>query len=281
MVEMRAAALALIRSVYIDKDPLSALDSEVRWRSILEVRRSVIRQLGAIPGGNAGIYRTEAEQQRHVQLRDLVISLQDGDLAYTTHRVYTGHGGERRYILGDTDFANWLVDLRFSPEQQLIIANGDEWSHIAFDLAMHPHLTDECQLAIRRRQGTTTRMRLIRNTQATSIEFMKEVLLHESEQERMLLVFCRDDFPEEIVEIIGQDLKLNLIYRAKTDPEAELEMLRNATGSRDIYLIFQASTYAKLLSEEAVRILVSKHGERIRQNDNIQNHNDLVDRLTR
>jgi len=214
-------------------------------------------------------------------LKDLVIKMQDGDLAYTTYAFYGGHA-DAQILLGTVDYHEFVDNLRFSPELQSIIAMSDVYGSIPLDLANNHSLTDEAQMELFRHEHPNARAFLSRNVTANCPEMLEAIWADKSEfaeRNRMDIVFSDRDLSPSIVALIKKNPQLDLIYRAKNDHEAEMQMIQSAIESEDDGFKYRVYHCAKLLSEEAVRLIVAQNSPNLLGNKNRIKHSGLMAKL--
>jgi len=254
--------------------------NEPRLESLLDENLKLILKIrGAIKKALAEVKYDDYDTRE--MLKDLVIKIQDGDLAYTTYAFYGGHA-DAQILLGTVDYHEFVDNLRFSPELQSVIATSDVYGSIPLDLANNPYLTDEAQMALFRHEHPNARAFLSRNTAANCPEMLEAIWADKSEfaeRNRMDLVFSDRNLPPSIVALIKQNPQLDLIYRAKTDLEAEMQMIQSAIESEDNGFKYRVYHCAKLLSEEAVRLLEIHDPIGLSSNRNKAKHSGLMAKL--
>ncbi|MFA5947775.1 MAG: hypothetical protein WC806_02280, partial [Candidatus Gracilibacteria bacterium] len=241
---------------------------------LLKVRRAIMKALKSAPR-----QRNNSEDSfEYIALKNLVLAMADGDLAWTT-RHYIGRDGDE-VILGDNPLREIFNDLRLSPELQIEIAKAND--NRAIELARNHYLTDETQIVLSKHNNSDAKYQLTSNLTANSPEMMRNIIESEGEESdmpRINLVFTTRDFPPEILELIKNDPKLDLIHRAKKDRKAEIEMIEEAIKIDDeIWMNFLASR-ATLLSEEAVRKIHKIRSHLIQLNKNLTKYSDLMNEL--
>ena len=250
---------------------------------LLRIRRAIIRAVTKLSNPFYPYNRKKAWPP----LRELVIAMGDGDLAYTTHNPSSTTNLTPK-ILGVSDYGSFIEDLRFSPELQRELAVADDYKSIPLDLANNKHITPEAQVAMLDHQNPNVGYFVRNNLNANSIEMMRAVMEEEGEGadlHRMHLAFTDRDFPVEILELIQQDPKLELIHRAKTDSLAEIEMIKQATspmpekGSIGAIWLNYIATRSKLHTEEAVRILSELNPTLLAGNRHLEKHQLLAQEL--
>lgn len=240
---------------------------------IFKVRTALQIALRSIP---TPIYYRENEEE-YQRLRELVIAMQDGDLAYSTYHWVGGHGAEP-VVLETMRYHTFIRDMQFSPELQMEIARGDD-AYKAQDLAGNKHLTPEAQLALFNRDD---RVSILFNEHATSKELYELILNlegEEGEDARMRLGLSGREFDEETVQEASKHQRLSLIIKAREDATAELEMIDQAINEENDRWLSFIAIRSRLLSEAAVRKLCEVKRNRLILNKNLQKHPELVAEL--
>jgi hypothetical protein len=246
---------------------------------LLKVRRSIMNVLNSLPSPISSV----ESRHTHEKLKNLVLAIGDGDLAYTTYRWHRfSHNSEAPVIFEDRNYEKFLKDLKFSPELQKKIAVADEYKSIPLNLAENHHLTSEVQVILLGHNHPNVRYFLIENLTANSPEMMDAIMDLKGESgdiAKMHLVFTDRDLPNEILALIKKDKKLDLIYRSKTDSKAEMEMIEKAASTKDKTWMEYITNRTKLLSEGAVRMLHKLKKDDVRWNKNISKYSALVKEL--
>jgi hypothetical protein len=254
-----------------------------KLKIILQVRKAIMEALRRASNKVLNAPRVTGGKEEYEELKDLIIAIKDGDLAYTTYH-WVGTHGAFPVILEDqrSRYRDFLNDLRFSPELQLEIARSNEYQSIPLDLASNHHLTSAAQVSLLNHEHTNVRSFLVGNPQANSPEMMKAVFALEGEKGdiiRMRLVFTDREFPPEILDLIQEDPKLALIHSAKTDSVAEMEMIETAAKTNDEVWMNYVVNQTRLLSEEAVRKLYGLRGEDLGYNRRLSKYPELAKEL--
>lgn len=190
-------------------------------------------------------------------LKDLVVSMGDGDLAAPTYR-WRGTRIETEYFLGDSFVPLYLIqDMVFSPELQLEITSRESFGRdgLARELANNLHLTEEAQLAFIGRDLCID-ANLAGNLAANSDKMLRRMLTEECFHNlvRWEVAFSDRDFSPEIQELIDADTLLSILNKAKKDEESELTMLRHLYSLNDLEYIGLkrlAMRSAKIFSRES------------------------------
>lgn len=248
-------------------------------QAILKVRWALQEALMTIP---SPIYYRENEEA-YQELRDIVIAMEDGDLAYSTYDWVKNEP----VVLQTMNYLKFLRNLRFSPELQIAIATGEDQYKIA-DLASNRYLTPDAQVVLFELVETKARFNIVSNIHANSDDLLQRIFDldgDEGDSIRMIFGFTDRDLTPEVIERAKDYPKLDLIIRAKTDSEAEIEMINQAKDNQDEKWLRLIARKSKLHTEEAVRTIhriVAKDPFKLisfKYNPNLAKHPNLIHEL--